>query len=137
MKRLLGNLALAASIAGNAWGIEFSGSGKTGLNNYRVNVEVTSIVVAGIERYELSGSILWDRGTVVEFQGEGGIDQRKIVSFTFKDDFGNEGKGKLYPVGETTETQGKNPHYITLEATKIVEPKAARQLFDYLLTQIK
>ena len=116
--------------------IEFSGTGKTGDNNYIVDLVVEKVVVEGIERFKLSGSILWDKGMALEFDGQGTLNRRKVLTFTFIDAFGNKGTGQLYPVEENEKTKGKNPHFVRLEATTVIEPKAARQYFDYLLTEV-
>lgn len=124
-------------ICGTANAIEFSGQGKTGMNNYGVNLKITASGESELNKFDLEGTIAWDRGVVVEFEGKGTLDSEKKLTFTFKDSFGNTGTGMLYAVVETEETKGKNPHFMTMNATTVIEPKAARQLFDYLLTEIK
>lgn len=133
MKTLI--LLLIFTLSLNGLGIDFSGTGKTGDNNYQVEINVEKIVVEGIERFKITGSILWDRGMALEFEGTGSLNKKKILTFKFTDAFGNKGKGELYPVQESEKTKGKNPHFIRMEATTVLEPKAARQYFDYLLTQ--
>lgn len=134
MKNIL-FIILALSLVLKVSAIDFTGKGKTGYNNYQVEINVEKVVVKGIERFKISGSIVWDKGIALEFEGSGSLDKKKILTFTFSDAFGNKGKGELYPVQETAKTKGKNPHFLRMEATTVIEPKAARQYFDYLLTE--
>ncbi|HEY0256775.1 MAG TPA: hypothetical protein VGC39_04965 [Candidatus Methylacidiphilales bacterium] len=64
-------------------------------------------------------------GAAPDGDGQGKINSRGILSFTFKDSFDNEGSG-------TFESR-KDGYHLHLNATKVVEPRPLRFYGDLLL----
>ncbi len=64
-------------------------------------------------------------GAAPDGDGSGQVDKTGVLHFTFTDSFENEGSGTL--------ERDKNGFHLTLDATKVVEPRPLRFYGDVLL----
>jgi len=106
----------------------FEGEGTTGLNNYKVKIEIGDMTEEDIK---ISGFVFWEKGKLAEFEGKGSTLTNNTIKFSFKDTFGNKGDAQIFRVKKNDDTKGDKPYVVKFNIGTVVEPSVARQFYEY------